>query len=491
MKSFFFGLSCIAALFNSIAAADSNLTKPLSSKQILPANFKPPQVFSISKLERHVNLEKVYPKQTWEATVKNVDKEPQTELYIPFESDVISRIGGFQAYEKGIKSKLYETDVVEYDTESSTEFYKITLREPLAPKAEKTLVVKYHILSALRPLPELIEQMSSQHVQHTLSAYAPSSYPVITQSTIITFPSSRITDYTVLPDSVEPSKSARKLTYGPYKDVPAGAEEPISVRYEFTFPLTHASLLERDIEVSHWGGNVAFEDRFWLSNRAAGLQDHFSRVKWQMAQYANPPTTALKDMRIPLRPGSADAYFTDDIGNVSTSRFRSNSREAELWLKPRYPLFGKWNYSFKIGWNGDAANFLRKSTSGDGYVLKVPFLEGPKLAEGLEYERVELRVILPEGSRNIKFDTTVPLVGNDTSIHRTFMDTLGRPTLSLTALNLVDELRDTELIVTYDYAWGSAYRKPITISVAAFAVFTAAWFIGSLDVSIGKKVQKA
>ena len=117
MKSILQSLSCVAALLASYVAADSNLTKPLSSRQILPANFKPPQVFSISKIERTVALEKVYPKETWEVVVKNVDKEPQTELYIPFESEVISRIGGFRAYEKGIKDKLFESDVVEYDTD--------------------------------------------------------------------------------------------------------------------------------------------------------------------------------------------------------------------------------------------------------------------------------------------------------------------------------------------------------------------------------------
>lgn len=67
------------------------------------------------------------------------------------------------------------------------------------------------------------------------------------------------------------------------------------------------------------------------------------------------------------------------------------------------------------------------------------------------------------------------------------MDTLGRPTLQLTAFNLVDEWRDKDLIITYDYPFGAAYRKPLTISAAIFAVFAAAWLVGSLDVSIGKK----
>lgn len=68
------------------------------------------------------------------------------------------------------------------------------------------------------------------------------------------------------------------------------------------------------------------------------------------------------------------------------------------------------------------------------------------------------------------------------------MDTVGRPTLTLDALNIVDEgSRDAELIVLYDYPFGAAYRKPLAITAAVFAVFAAAWVIGSLDTSIGKK----
>jgi oligosaccharyltransferase complex subunit alpha (ribophorin I) len=102
-------------------------------------------------------------------------------------------------------------------------------------------------------------------------------------------------------------------------------------------------------------------------------------------------------MKFPLRVGSVDAYYTDVIGNVSTSKFRSNKREALLEIKPRYPVFGGWKYPFTIGWNADAKNFLRK-LSGNGYVLNVPFLEGPKQAEGVEYEQVLLRIVLPEGA---------------------------------------------------------------------------------------------
>ncbi|KAF2147550.1 uncharacterized protein K452DRAFT_241098 [Aplosporella prunicola CBS 121167] len=498
MRSLAFALSCVAALLSPAAAAVEhyNSSDALSSKQILPSNFKPPQVFRNNNLVRNVNLEKSYPRETINVIIENVDKAPQSEYYLPFESGLISRIGGLEVRDKKDAQKApFKVEVVEYDTESTTEFYLIRLPEPLKPSAQLTISISYTILSALRPLPATIEQRDKQYVQYAFSAYAPSAYTTLKQKTKLKFPSADVPDYTVLPASnadqaEDPTRQGSTFTYGPYNEVPAGAEEPVAVRYEFTKPLTHATRLERDIEISHWGGNLATEERYWLTNQGAQLKNQFSRVQWQITQYMNPVTSALKELQVPLHPGAANPYFTDDIGNVSTSKFRSSAREAHLELKPRYPVFGGWKYNFRVGWDAELSRFLRKLKTGDGYALKVPFLEGPRMPEGVEYERVELRVILPEGATNVRFETSVPVVAHEVSLHKTFMDTLGRTTLKLTALNVVDEWRGRDLIITYDYPWTEAFRKPLTIFLGMLTVFTAAWALGSIDTSIGGR-QKA
>jgi oligosaccharyltransferase complex subunit alpha (ribophorin I) len=89
--------------------------------------------------------------------------------------------------------------------------------------------------------------------------------------------------------------------------------------------------------------------------------------------------------------------------------------------------------------------------------------------------------------RNVKYSTTVPLVSEETSLHRTFMDTTGRTALTLTAINIVDDFRDRELIVTYDYPLLAGLRKPLVIFVAFFGLFAATWAIGSIDVGIKAK----
>lgn len=239
------------------------------------------------------------------------------------------------------------------------------------------------------------------------------------------------------------------------------------MRYEFTKPLIYATLLQRDIEVSQWGGNLATEERYWITNNGANLKSQFSRVVWAAAnnQYYSAPTSALKSLNVPLKIGSLNPYFTDDIGNVSTSRFRSNAREAHLELKPRYPVFGGWKYSFRIGWDANLNYFLRKLKTGDGYILKVPFLEGPKMGEGVSYKKVEVRVILPEGATNVKFETAVPLVASEVSSHKTYMDTLGRTTLKLTAMNVIDGSRDQDLIVSLTHClsrgWTYVFTAPV------------------------------
>ena len=351
-------------------------------------------------------------KETVNVVIENIDKQEQDTYYIPFKAEIIGKVGGLEVRDKKDPEKpAFLSELVEYNPyrcgllssdavviptdvfASPTQFYRITLPLPLAPKAQQTLSISYHILSSLTPLPALIKQQDKQYLAYTFSTYAPSAYLTQKQKTKIKFPTADIPDYTS-----KPERQGSTFTYGPYENIPAGAEQEASVRYELTKPILHATLLERDIEISQWGGNIATEERYWLTNKGAHLDGHFSRVTWAATQYYNPPTSALKMLTVPLKVGSVDPYFTDDIGNVSTSRYRSNFREALLELKPRYPVFGGWNYSFRIGWNGNLKNYLRKLAKGNGYVLKVPFLEGPKMNEGLSYEKVQLRVVLPEGA---------------------------------------------------------------------------------------------
>lgn len=483
MSSSLWATAVLSFAATVLCAEKFNISQPLKSSLVLPSTFTPPQVFKNINLVHVINLEKGFPKESINVVIENNSKDPQAYYYIPFTAEQIEKLGVLEVNDrKAPESGNFQLESIEFDPDSATRFYRVRLPKPLEPGAQQTLSINYVLLSSLNPLPARIAQMDQQFLLYTFSAYALSAYETKKQKTEVKFPSTNVPENTIVGGS--PQKSGSKYTYGSFEDIPAGAVEPVRVRYEFTKPLIHVSRIERDVEVSHWGGNVAFEERYSLTNRAATLSTPFSRTKWATQQYQPyTATTAIKDLRFPLKVGSLTPYFTDVIGNVSTSRFRSSKREANLELKPRYPIFGGWNYPFRVGWDADVKKFLRE-LGGDSYVLNVPFLEGPKQAEGVEYEHVEVRIILPEGAENVKFFTTVPITGSEITKHKTFMDTIGRTMLKVKAINLVDEIRDRELIVTYDYPLSALLRKPLVIFAGVATVFVTAWAVGNLDVSI-------
>lgn len=126
------------------------------------------------------------------------------------------------------------------------------------------------------------------------------------------------------------------------------------------------------------------------------LKEQFSRLQYTRNSYSSPPTHAITRLTIPLKHAARDAYYTDIIGNVSTSRYRPGrgTADSHLEIQPRYPVYGGWNYTFRLGWNVDLEKVQR--ISGTERILRVPFLEG---AENVQYKKFDINIILPEGAR--------------------------------------------------------------------------------------------
>ena len=90
----------LLALCASVLGAESNLTEPRLTQRTLTGDFTPPQVFENTNLVRTINLEKGYVRETTNVLITNTDKAPQSDYYIPFEYDLMGRIGGFDARDK-------------------------------------------------------------------------------------------------------------------------------------------------------------------------------------------------------------------------------------------------------------------------------------------------------------------------------------------------------------------------------------------------------
>jgi oligosaccharyltransferase complex subunit alpha (ribophorin I) len=105
-------LSFAAAVVNG----ESNLTKPLSSTKILPASFKPPQVFKNANLVHLVNLEKGYPRESVNVVIENIGSGPEDEYYIPFTPAQMEKIGTLEVKDKKApESPLFTVEAVKID----------------------------------------------------------------------------------------------------------------------------------------------------------------------------------------------------------------------------------------------------------------------------------------------------------------------------------------------------------------------------------------
>lgn len=211
----------------------------------------------------------------------------------------------------------------------------------------------------------------------------------------------------------------------------------------------------------------------------ARLKGQFSRLAHQQSRFhAGKPAQVLAELTLRLPPSAHSAYYYDVIGNVSTSRFRPGQTgagkrrvvDASLELKPRYPVLGGWNYSFTVGWDSPLSESLH--VAGDGkQVLQVPFLTALK---GVVVDNEELTIILPEGATDVEVYTPFAVDSIEHSVHRTYLDTIGRPKITITK-NLVTENHALPVFVTYQYPLSARFSKPI--AVAAFAASGLALFM--------------
>jgi oligosaccharyltransferase complex subunit alpha (ribophorin I) len=66
-------------------------------------------------------------------------------------------------------------------------------------------------------------------------------------------------------------------------------------------------------------------------------------------------------------------------------------------------------------------------------------------------------------------------------LHKTYLDTIGRTSVTIKARNLVDDFRDRELIVFYETSLLTTLRKPFIVFASMMAVYAAAWGVGMVE----------
>lgn len=110
-------LTALCGLFlSSTSLANAESTAP-SSRVALPRDFKPPQVFKNVNLVRNTNLEKGYLRETVNVVVENVDKQPQSDYYLSFPSDLYDKVGALEVRDKSAPEQgRFDVEATEFDS---------------------------------------------------------------------------------------------------------------------------------------------------------------------------------------------------------------------------------------------------------------------------------------------------------------------------------------------------------------------------------------
>ena len=355
-------------------------------------------------------------------------------------------------------------------------FFRIDLAgSGLAAGSEMTVTVDTAITQALSPHPAEIGQAEQQFVVLETSSRVVSPYAVASQKSTIRLPPGSLESFTKdLPSKHE----GEKVTYGPYEAVPALTVSPVKLHLENNSPFLVVNKLERVIEISNWG-NVAVEETLQITHAGAKLKGSFSRFDFQRDRRERMP--AVQSFKTILPAAARDVYYRDEIGNISTSHLREMDEAVELEIRPRFPLFGGWKSNYYIGYNVPSYEYL--FSKGSAFALKMRFLD--HIFDNFVVEEMTLKVILPEGSRDVKLNAPYAVEREADAKHATYLDISGRPVVIAHKKNLV-EAHIADFTLNYTFERLSMFREPLMLIVAFYLFFFAVIVYVRLDFTIAK-----
>lgn len=324
-------------------------------------------------------------------------------------------------------------------------------------------------------------------------------------------PHPQIHSYALVPsqagDDELTTKSGSTITFGPQSNVPSVLQQvPRKARVHYTYDQPIASIvnLQRLVEVSHWGDNLAFQDQVWFRNDGPQLKGHFSRVDHQIgAFYGGVGKNLVSDFGMQLPAGARDAYFVDQIGNVSTSHFRpaapsvrdferpshllSESQASHLHIQPRYPVMGGWNYTFTIGWNLPLGpGGWGKSLGSNEYSVAVPFWNA---IQNIPVGQVSTKIVLPEGAKLLSVDlpfsaTNVSKTASESDavhqdstvsqqLYTTYLDTIGRQAIVIQKARC-GQREGENVYIRYKLNGADHFLKPFSVASLGLVLFSTA-----------------
>ncbi|KAN0097621.1 Ribophorin I [Tylopilus felleus] len=427
----------------------------------------------------------------------------QTVYHIALGKDEREKTSWIEAKVKGQVRPLDIADLGERDTRD-VHVFAVTLPKKLAVNGTINLVLETVQTHATHPYPAYAAQADPQLLKYDTDLFVLSPYTTLVQRTkvraspdVLSYSTPEVDEF-VRDGSV--TKSGATITYGPFYNVDSSTsadflskyQQPVSVHYNFGYPVLEVTKLQRSVEISHWGSNLNIEDKINLHNAGPLLKGHFSRLEHQSQNYfGRVAAHILSGLTLHLPPGVTNAYFYDLNGNVSTSHLRQTPsvpkgskaiQHSILEMRPRYPVLGGWNYSFTLGFDTPLQDSVSWDAANQRHIVGVPVMTH---IPGSVVDEAEVKIILPEGATDVDVVTPFPALSSTISTHVSFLDTTGRPAVSLTYKDLTDK-HTAMIYVSYKVPLSAHLKKPIAVGVAFMSLFMIGLAARRVDLRLDK-----
>lgn len=344
----------------------------------------------------------------------------------------------------------------------------------VAKGEEGRIQLTAHYTHSLSPYPAEVTQKDQQYAEYYDAHLWPSPYTTDTQTTTLKCPSKDILSYS---EQNPVKKSATKVTYGPYTQTKPYASTfgSLKVHFHIHAPFLTLTNVVKEIEVSMWG-QVSVEEVYDLSHTGAKLKGGFSRLDYQYRHQG----AAFSELRATLPKAADHVYYRDIIGNITTSRLRPTKTHKELELKPRFPIFGGWKTQWYMGYTLPSSTVMVRN--GNEYNMVMEFSTPIKEAT---VDALTLKVILPEGAKNIRIHLPFQVDAQSETKRYTYLDSTlyGRPVLIVQKKNLIPE-HNVPFKVTFDFDSNMMWHEPLLLVAAYFVFFLVCVVLLRLDVSL-------
>ena len=337
--------------------------------------------------------------------------------------------------------------------------------QPLYPGETTQLGITWDITEATVPSPAKIVLEQPALVTITDSVLVPSPYSVLKQSLSITT-GGQIERVVAAPGASDKYKISASATtsrrYEANDMVGPWGQEQILIHYHYTgTSFARAERVVREVTISHWGG-VQIDEWIDMINHGPTLTGGFSRYDYDYATKVGtkyPPGAAVTGSRLVVPDTAFNAYYRDEIGNVSTSDAKATNGKTIHDLRFRFPLMGGWKTRFNIGWSlplgvivGKRAEQVVPDSTTTITSSSSSFLAQVDVGTGLRKISVsdlETRIVFPEGAvilGAVAGSTPLSLallhpVNMTMEKKYTYLDTQGRPVVVIKVGKKVPPLR--------------------------------------------------